>query len=693
MNFKDIPLDISYKSVGEEAFYDVLKPLLKCAKTYKRSVGFFSSSALSFIGEGIIELAKNGGHIYLATSPKLNDEDIKAIENGYLLRDVLEKRFIEEFNYALTEISDENAKTLSMLIKDDILDVKIVRKDNGMYHDKLALLEDFDGNSVVCVGSNNESGNGYNFNYEKVRIYKSWTDLEGRVKDETDEFNNIWNSNNQYLEVYDFMDAVANSVIQRVEHTGPFESNKKSDAYKMRPYQDEARENWINNGHKGFFVMATGTGKTVTALYSIQDLLKENKIFTVIAVPYKHLVNQWYEDVVKFFPNADVYMVHGDIHDAETKIFASYMKATKEYKPIIVITTIVSFFLERYEKLYNRVAFDKLLIVDEAHNFINKISDELSKKYPYKLGLSATPVFGQDAEKTKRLLDWFGGTVEEFPIEKALGKYLVNYEYHPILVNATESDEAEFARGTSIMMSAIDPKTGMIFDELKFTLGYRRRLRAISMAEEKISKIQEIVSQVNETDHTIIYCSDGKLFFDDKNGEEKEIRHLEYILTLINRSLLKDSQTLKASKFTATENVDIRMHLIDDFNRGFINYLVAIKCLDEGINIPSIKSALILSSNDNYREFVQRRGRILRTYDDGISKKEKADIYDVIVLPSKDNKSFAEIELRRYNEYCKLAINNESSMHLLESLLAEYDMTFSDIEFKNEYLIGGDLDE
>ena len=123
--------------------------------------------------------------------------------------------------------------------------------------------------------------------------------------------------------------------------------------------------------------------------------------------------------------------------------------------------------------------------------------------------------------------------------------------------------------------------------------------------------------------------------------------------------------------------------------------MVAIRCLDEGINIPSIKSALILSSNDNYREFVQRRGRILRLYTDPDThqEKQKADIYDAIVLPSTENKSFIEIELRRFYEYSRLALNSSSLNKQLNELLGSYGLTQEDILFKNEFTYGGDLDD
>lgn len=684
MNFRNIPLDISYKSVGEESFSQILNPLLSCTKNYKRSVGYFSSSALDFIGDGILELARRGGKIMLATSPQLSADDIFAIQSGYKAREIVERCFLSEVQSALNDISDANAKMLYMLVKEGIVDIKIVTRQNGIYHDKLALLEDFDGNIIACVGSNNETGSGYNYNYEKIRVYKSWNDYEGRIADESKEFESIWSNDNSDLVVYDFMSAFENEVLCRYEKKGIYKNDTSK--YKMRPYQIEAKDKWNENEHRGFFVMATGTGKTITSLYSIKEFVLNNKIFTVIAVPYKHLVSQWAEDVKEFFPDAAIHVVHGEIKNAETQIYASYLQALKNYRPIIVITTIKSFLLERYVNLYDKIDFDRLLIVDEAHNFANQISDDLSIKYPYKLGLSATPVFGTDEEKTNRLLSWFGGQVVDLPIEKALGKYLVNYEYHPIFVNATENDEKKFSKATTLMLSGIDLVRNKIIDEEKFTLGYRGRLRAISMAEEKHERIAEIFSNIEDKDHTIIYCSDGRSLFD---GKQDEMRHLEYILQLINMSCLTSVGSGKASKFTATEDIQERMQLIDSFNKGYIEYLVAIRCLDEGINIPSIKSALILSSNDNYREFVQRRGRILRLYEG----KKIAHIYDVIVLPSISNKAFAEIEFRRYYEYSRLALNKDYLIDMLEHYLSEYDLSYDDIKFRNDYVYGGDLDD
>ena len=477
MNFRDIDIKISYLSAGEDSFSDILNPLLAYTKIYKRSVGFFSSSALNFIGDGILEMARNGGKIYLATSPRLSDEDIYAIQSGYLDREkILRDGFLTEVRETFLLLTDDNAKMLYSLVKEGIVDVKIVVRRNGIYHDKLALLEDFDGNIIACVGSNNETASGYNNNYEKTRVYKSWCDFEGRIQDETSEFNSIWEDNNSELIVFSFMDAFQHELLERVEKKGIY--NSKATKYKMRDYQIEAKDAW-NKNHSGFFVMATGTGKTITALYSIKEFITSNKIFTVIAVPYKHLVAQWAEDVKEFFPDSYICIVHGEVKDGETRVYASYVQAQIDYKPIIVITTIKSFFLDRYVRLYDSIAFEKLLVVDEAHNFINRINDDLARTYQYKLGLSATPVFGNDEDRTRLLLDWFGGQVVDLPIEKALGKYLVNYEYHPIFVHATAEDEKKFSKATALMLSGIDSTHNVIIDDKKFTLVYRGLLCAI----------------------------------------------------------------------------------------------------------------------------------------------------------------------------------------------------------------------
>jgi superfamily II DNA or RNA helicase len=211
----------------------------------------------------------------------------------------------------------------------------------------------------------------------------------------------------------------------------------------------------------------------------------------------------------------------------------------------------------------------------------------------------------------------------------------------------------------------------------------RARLRVLSMAQDKNERIDWILSQIYEDNHFIVYCGDGKLY-EENTGEE--IRHIQYIKERLS------NMGYKVSQFTAEENMKERMQLVTAFNKGMIDAMVAIRCLDEGINIPSINGAMILSSNDDYREFVQRRGRILRTYKDDYTDEEKkmANIYDVVVLPS-TNRLMAQIELRRYYEYARLASNKEECMRELDDKLIEYGLSIEDIVDLDDN--EGELDE
>ena len=681
MSFKEVDLKISYKSIGEESLSEIINPILTKTKIYKRSVGFFSSSALNFISEGILDMANKGGKIFLATSPKLSPDDVEAIKMGYDQKQKYYEKFVDEFKTALEELDDQNLKILSFLIFKNILDIKIVKKKNGgMYHDKLAILIDNDDNVLVFQGSNNETANGYDGNYEKVRVYKSWNDFEGRIIDETEEFESIWENSNNFLDVFSFEDALKKQIIEIVESQIKKNSEKKP-KYELRQYQEDAIEAWKNKNYNGFYIMATGTGKTVTAIFSIKKLYEyDNDVFTIIAVPYIHLVKQWLEDVKDILPDFTVYQAFSEIKNWDDNIINAifYNKFNKDKKKIIVITTIQSLCTERFESILKSIKTKKLLVVDEAHNFYNQIN---LKKFntEYKLGLSATPVFGKNVDKSRELLEFFGGTVFSLPIEQAIGKFLVNYEYHPIFVYATDEEETKFGKLSYNMTQCFD-KNGKIKDPDKFNQIYKARLRVISMAEEKINKLTDIIKDINPTDHFIVYCSDGKIY-DDNN----EMKHLRYALQVLN------DLGYKPSKFTADENIHERISLINNFNKGYISTLVAIRCLDEGINIPSIEKALILSSNDNYREFVQRRGRILRKYGD----KNLAHIYDIIVLPSPSCKGIAEIEFRRFNEYAKLAINKDRDklIEKLEMYMRTYCLTYDEIEMDIDDLYEGELDE
>lgn len=670
MSFKDLNIKLSYISCGEDNIAkSFLVPALKQAKRYRRSVGFFSSGVFEPIIDGVVALSRNGGKIQLIASPQLSEADIEAINLGYQKREeIIESAFTRDFVREVEAFDDDRLQLLVALIANGTLDIKIAVTDsNGIYHDKLGILEDFKGNIIAFYGSPNESLSGYQNNYEKVRVVKSWIASDNEsIIDECNEFQNLWDGTNPYVIIYNYKESAKSNILKVIENREyGCNDNSSSNYIKLRDYQEEAISAWVDNNYRGFYVMATGTGKTWTAIYSAKKLVETNPAMIVICAPYKHLVKQWAEDVMRAFPNAKLIMVSSENSNWENQIAQEIIR--EKYAPetqIIIISTIASFRMPRFSKVVEKSLEEKLLIVDEAHRFTDR-NDELKTVYKYQLGLSATPYSGSSAQKGKELMEWFGGQVFNLPIEVALEKgFLVPYNYYPIYVYATEDEENQFKFQTQKILSCFKNNKCINPDLLVKSL--RNRLRIISMAVEKSQKIDDIINEIKENDHFVVYCGDGKLY-DTQSGEE--LRHIQSIKRVLSM------HGYKASQFTATENMMERMELVDAFNKQEISALAAIRCLDEGINIPSIKSALILSSNDDYREFVQRRGRILRTYKD----KKYANIYDVIVLPSHDMQGWAKIEFRRFREYAHLALNWDELELELSSHMSSYGLSDDDI--------------
>lgn len=664
MTFKELDIAHSYISQGDNNIADsFLNPVLKCAKEYKRSVGFFSSGVLDTIMDGMIALVRNGGKVKLIASPKLSEADADAIKLGYEeRRKKIEDIFSRDFAEEVSKLSDKHLQILYDLIRKEILDIKIAITDGcGIYHDKLGILKDADGNIIAFYGSSNSSYSGYRSNYERIRVSKSWDPgFEEIVADEDSEFDSLWSNSNEFVEVYEFTETAEKNLIEVIEYRRSNSSTQVK--IKLRDYQEKAIAAWVANNYHGFYVMATGTGKTWTAIYSAKKLVENHPCLITICAPYKHLVKQWSEDVEAAFPKAKIILVSSENPGWDKQIANEIVRSKySSDSQIIIISTIASFKMKRFNDSISKYDGQKLLIVDEAHRFTVR-----PETFDYMLGLSATPFSGTSAAKGNELMQYFGGQVFSLPIEDALDRgFLVPYYYYPIYVYATEEEEERFNKLSRVILSCF--RNGKCIDPDLLVKTLRNRLRIISMAEEKLLKIDDIINQVDEKDHVVVYCGDGKLF-DNNSGEE--LRHIQSVKRVLS------AHDYKASQFTAQENMQDRMELVDSFNKGEISALAAIRCLDEGINIPSIKSALILSSNDDYREFVQRRGRILRTY----NGKQSAKIYDVIVLPKSNSEQWAKIELRRFHEYAKLSENWNDLEDELTDMLIQYGLSIEDVD-------------
>ena len=709
MSFRDLDLKISYRSKSNDNVADdFLVPALKMTKLYKRSAGYFSSSVFDLLKAGIEDFVERDAEIRLICSPELNDDDIDAINCGYTLKNQCQQdKLDKDVEECLAKIENNtNLNLLINLIKNGKFNIIIAETlDNeGIYHDKIGILKDEDDNKILFVGSSNESKGGYSTNYEKIRLSKSWIsgDLE-RIADDEEEFDSIWDGSNKYIRRVDcnnnIIGKIQNELTKREytprsytervkEDVEDFNSEKDLDKYselegKLFDYQKEAVEKWEENNNKGFFVMATGTGKTWTAIYAaLKKMREEEDFFLVICAPYIHLIKQWSYDIEQFCPNAEIVLVYGG-NDKWYDQLSEYSHETAAFKNkrIIAISTIDSFLTNKFERVMERNKSKKMLIVDEAHNY-NKDRKDVIEKFDYTIGLSATPTNDPRKDDGSELMDLFGGKVYDLPIEFAIEQNkLVKYNYYPLFVDATPEEEKRFKKKSLEIASCY--KDNICIDTKRAWNAYLARLRVIAMADEKQKKIQDFISKIPEKDHFIVYCGDGKVI----QGEEQ----IKHVTSVLHELSIAD---VKASKFTASESMKERMDLIEAFNNGTIDALAAIKCLDEGVNIPSIKSALILASADNYRQTVQRRGRILRHYTDKYTREKKtiANIFDVIVLPSAESKKFATIEIKRMFEYLRLAENKDDYWNDFSDLCLDYGITEDDL-YNNDESLEEEMDE
>ena len=685
-NYKNLDIKAKYDTDTDNLPEDFFNMVLPVTKIYNRSAGFFSSSVFVSVAKGIAELYINGGKINLLIGHILSEKDVDAMEKGLSKDSVLKDSILSNFT-PNDFYSDDGLNILSWLIYENRLEIKLViskdKPKDFLYHLKTCVLMDYDDNMISFNGSSNASISGLVTNKEVIEVDTSDTNMF-RCNDRLESFEKTWNGLDSNWETIELPKAIKDELISKRKPLDENELIKKAKERnkwsKLRDYQKDAVNAWINNDYNGFFVMATGTGKTYTSAFCIREYIEKFKSNVAIVVPYIHLVRQWEETLKNVLDDVDIITCSSAAEDNkwDVRLISKLLTKNKE-KNVVLISVNDSFLGDRMTPVLKYFGNNRLLVVDEAHNFYNQLENP-RMCFEHRLGLSATPVFGNDEDKTKKLLDFFGGSVYELPIEKALGKFLVNYNYHPIFVESNSDEEEKFKYYTRQMQGCVNPITGGIKNQDKFTKAWLARLRVIATVSEKMNKLGDIISNINFDDHFIIYCSDGKTF---EHGDETYLKKVSDKLNEIG---------FKPSKFTCNETAEDRRNIIKNFHEGYINSILAIRCLDEGIDIPSIKAALILASKDNYREFVQRRGRILRLCKEkGKDINSVADIYDIVVLPSNDCPGIAKIEFRRFYEYARLAKNvkNDNLIETLKSYLDGYGLTMDDIKFDNMYIEGG----
>lgn len=686
----NLNLKICYRSDRDNMISDFYEKVLSKSCKYQRAVGYFSTQSLLALDKGLDDFAENNGEIFLIASPQLTEKDIQIIKSGYENREKILRKIILDSLY----VPEEDSELITLgkverLIALNRLNIKIAfRKNGGIFHEKIGIVKDEFNNKIAFTGSLNETNNALKNNFESVDLFFSWDNRDQiRVIEKQNDFDDLWNNNTKGIEVFDFTKVIHNKLLE-YKADGVLDVEEITDEIddevlnepglpnriQIREYQEEAYNAWRENNYKGILEMATGTGKTITACYSLVKLYDQiveegNKQVVIVLAPYKHLVDQWTNEL-KYFGYSP-YKVYSDVDwFSQLKIQISKLKMMKNTKHLSIVTTNDSFKTTRFQEILNLLLdrFEVVLIADEAHNVgANTIISSLPNKIRYRLGLSATPIRYNDTDGTNKLFDYFGEIIFKFSLKDAIDKgFLTKYYYYPYLVYLDGEESERY-------YDLIDEFKGYPMEELKriaftnqdFKNVIRTTYQIADGSMNKFRRFKEVIQAFDDDYYNLVYCSSVKI----NDGENKlPIKQIDAITAYMGNNL-----RMRVHTFTANEDNNLRSKLIKRFSVGDdLQALIAIKCLDEGVDIPATRRAFILSSTTNEKQFVQRRGRVLRR-----SKgKDYAEIYDFVTLPrnldeidNSDEIFATELflvakEYKRLIEFSKLAINSEIGLSL-----------------------------
>lgn len=666
---KNVDIKFKYDSDKDDLVNDFYIPVLSNSVEYYRMSGYFSSSSLAISARGIADFILNGGKMKLLCNAQLTKEDYEIIEKTHQDSvEYVQRMFIDDLHNIEDEFVKNHVKALGWMLANGFLEIKIaIPKDKkGIFHSKVGILKDNENNFISFSGSDNETAAGWLYNIEEFKVFKSWDSGEEKyVSSDLDTFFDYWDGITERTNVIDLPSAVREELIDFAPVSRKelvVISRKTRKVINLRDYQDDAIDSWFAHDCRGLFEMATGTGKTITSLSAFKQLSStKDKLVTVIACPQLHLIDQWIKDVENFH-TGKILKASSKERKWKSKISALsrdfYMGLEDK---VVIMTTHDTLASDFFVKKIKKIKSDKLLIVDEVHGIgSSQRINGLIEDYDYRLGLSATPKRWFDEEGTQVIYDYFGDVVFEFDIERALteinpdtGKhYLTPYYYYPIIVDLTDEEYSEYRDLSQKIAQAIARKKNNN-EKISLSALCNQRQKIINNAEEKYSAFKELLKEHEGIDKLIVYCSDRQI------DRVQEILNEENVIPQHRFTHKESSGKTKKELFSQRELI------LQNFEKGNYKALVAIKCLDEGVDVPVAENAIILSSTSNPREHVQRRGRILRN----APGKEYATIYDFLVFPKDGTEIGSKItkkEIARYKEFAELAINSLDCLEILD---------------------------
>ena len=670
----DVHFKHSYTS-GYDEPKDFFTEALIESCNFDLGLGFFSSSGIRSLSYGFALFIANGGKMRVVMNHILSKEDKEVIENGqkHLIED-FEDNILCDIKKLIETLSKEDEqffRCLSYLISvDRIKFVATVSTKGGLGHDKYGIFKDEKGNKVAFIGSANFSQSALELNGETITVFSSPND-DNRIAEYQTLFDQSWENDTPHLihipieHVKTFIrekfpEAPLTNLIEEginLRESIGMDNDVPQKYYKPiskrildkielkeqeprfpfpeeRKIQIDAYNAWIGNGKKGMFAMATGSGKTVTALNCIRKQYKENGYYkAIIVVPTQALAIQW-EHEAKSFNFQNIVSTHSDKDwkDVLSRyITRSLLDSTKS---IILITTYATFNRNDIQSFLKKVrgAETFIYVADEAHNIGSQNSlKHLPEMINWRIGLSATPERIYDDLGTEKLYEFFDSKPPKYTYRYTMKQaieegILCHYDYYPIFIELTSSEMEEYERISDQLRKYIDADTGKYKPNAERLLLKRKRI--IHKAENKkiaISDLLEELKQKQKLDYTFVFVPEGYepdySINDSYNIDQDDIHIIDEYAQMFKEH--------GYSYHKYISGLDDAPSILQNFADGDIQILLSMKCLDEGVDIPRAEHAIFCSSTGNPRQFVQRRGRVLRK----CKGKEKARIWDLIVTP------------------------------------------------------------
>lgn len=428
----------------------------------------------------------------------------------------------------------------------------------------------------------------------------------------------------------------------------------------LRDYQKTAISQFEMNGRSGILDMATGTGKTITSLFAANLHLEENnRQFLVVIVPFLHLIDQWAQDFSLFGIEYYLEIAYSKSH-WKNKLDDLIWDYNQGYrKRIVIIGSYKSMANKDFQEKIKQIRGGRFLIADECH-YLGSSQSRYNNfdQFEAKLGLSATPKRWWDEEGTAAINHLFKKIVYSLPMKEAIDKrILTQYMYHPIITNLNFDETNDYHYLSVKISQLMAKKLRSEIEEERLKSLILQRTIIIQNAEMKQELLFDLLQQQEDKKHTLIYCGKGQ----------------------VNKIVGKVAELgIRVHRFNAEINFRDREQILKQFDTGEIEVLVAIKCLDEGVDVPSTRVAYFLASTSNPREFIQRRGRILRK----APGKNLSVVYDFIVLPDGKEKSadiFKSVstkELPRFAEFSQFALNEYEAREKIMPYLDIYHLTY-----------------